>query len=289
MTNEPMNILTFDIEDWFHILDHKSTKTQDEWKNFECRLHRNIDIIIEILYNNNIKATFFCLGWIAEKYPEIIKKLDSMHFEIAAHSYLHQLIYQQSVNEFRKDTERSIKLLEDLIGKEVTVYRAQGFSIKHDTLWALEVLAENEIEIDCSIFPAKRAHGGFPAFNHSVPCFIEYKGIKLKEFPVNTYNFAFKNIVFTGGGYFRLLPYPFIRHFSSASDYIMAYFHPRDFDHMQPVIKDLSHLRKFKSYYGLKNSMNKLHKWVNDFSFTDLQSADNLINWDNVKIVKLKD
>ena len=92
-----------------------------------------------------------------EKYPEIIRKLDSMHFEIAAHSYMHQLIYQQSVNEFRKDTEHSIKFLEDLTGKKVNAYRAPGFSIKHDTLWALEVLVENGIEIDCSIFPGKKS------------------------------------------------------------------------------------------------------------------------------------
>ncbi len=282
-----MNILTFDIEDWFHILDHSSTKTHHQWENFECRLNKNTDRIIELLYNNNIKATFFCMGWIAEKHPEIIKKLDSMGFQIAAHSYMHQLIYEQSINEFKKDTEHSIKRLEDLTGKKLTVYRAPGFSIKQETLWALEILLDNGIEIDCSIFPAKRAHGGFSEFNNSLPCIIDYKGIRMKEFPLNIYNLALKNLVFTGGGYFRLLPYSIIKHFSSASDYMMAYFHPRDFDFMQPVIKDLSPLRKFKSYYGLKNSMNKLNKWVNDFPFIDIQSADKMINWNETTIVKL--
>jgi peptidoglycan-N-acetylglucosamine deacetylase len=282
-----MNILTFDIEDWFHILDHNSTKTHNEWNNFECRLHRNTDRIIELLNNNNIKATFFCLGWIAEKYPEIIRTLDSMGFEIAAHSHMHQLLYHQSITEFRRDTEQSIKLLEDITGKKITVYRAPGFSVKQNTLWALEVLVENGIEIDCSVFPAYHGHGGFSAFKHSSPCIIEYNGIKIKEFPLNTYKFFSKNVVFTGGGYFRLLPYSIIKHFSSASDYMMAYFHPRDFDYMQPVIKDLAPYRKFKSYYGLKYSMVKLEKWINDFPFIDIRSADNMIKWNNMKIIKL--
>ena len=283
-----MNILTFDLEDWFHILDHKSTRSDIHWIKYESRLKQNTDRIIGFLQEKNLSATFFCLGWIAEKHPDIIKTIDSLGYEIGVHSYSHQLIYEQTRDEFRNDTERSIKTIEDIIGKKVISYRAPGFSLMHDTTWALQILAKNGIEIDCSIFPAKRGHGGFPEFQINKPCLIEMNGIKLKEFPLNTFNFLGKNLVFSGGGYFRLLPYSVIRNLTKKNDYIMTYFHPRDFDPEQPLIKDLPLSRKFKSYYGLKTSYNKLERWSQEFSFVDLKEADRLTDWTKIGIMKLE-
>lgn len=282
-----MNILTFDIEDWFHILDNSSTKTEAEWSKFECRLHRNTDRILDFIQLNNIKATFFCLGWIAQKYPEIIKKIDNLGYEIGAHSYMHQLIYEQSREVFQNDLSRSINILQELTGKKVTAYRAPGFSIMQETSWALELLAENGIEIDCSIFPAKRGHGGFSEFKPAQPCIIDIKGYKLKEFPINTSGLFGYNFIFSGGGYFRLLPYSVIKHLSKSSDFIMTYFHPRDFDYEQPRIKGLPLNRKFKSYFGLRSSLPKLQKWVDEFSFIDLKTADSLVDWNKAKIISL--
>ncbi|MBN4062523.1 polysaccharide deacetylase family protein, partial [Bacteroidales bacterium AH-315-I05] len=152
-----MKVLTFDIEEWFHILDEPSTKTEKQWENYESRIHLNVDRILELLETKKQKATFFCLGWIAKKYPEVIRKIDDMGYEIATHSNLHQLVYEQTREEFKTDLENSIKLIEDITGKKIRVYRAPGFSIKEENKWAFEVLIENGIEVDCSIFPAERS------------------------------------------------------------------------------------------------------------------------------------
>lgn len=282
-----MNILTFDIEEWFHILDNESTQTEKEWSNFESRIHQNMDRIYQMLENNNVKATFFCMGWIAEKYPEVIKDIVSQGYEIGSHTRMHQLVYSQTPQEFKSDVEHSIKTLEDLSGTKVKYFRAPGFSITEETKWAFETLVELGIEIDCSIFPAVRAHGGFRSYGLPKPSFISYNGIQLKELPINYVNLLSKQFIFSGGGYFRLLPYTMIKKWTRKSDYIMTYFHPRDFDAEQPIIQDLSRARKFKSYVGLKGAEQKLSNWFKDFNFIDIQTANKQIDWDNVPVVEL--
>ncbi|MDP3443870.1 MAG: polysaccharide deacetylase family protein, partial [Ignavibacteria bacterium] len=159
-----MNILTFDIEEWFHLLDNESTKTIHEWKNYEVRIHENMERIFAILEKTNSKATFFCLGWIAETYPEVIKEIVARGYEIGTHTSMHQLIYEQTPKEFSIDLEHSVKTLEDLTGQKVKYFRAPGFSITENEKWAFEILVEQGIEVDSSIFPAARAHGGFPSY-----------------------------------------------------------------------------------------------------------------------------
>jgi len=282
-----MNILTFDIEEWFHILDNDSTKSEKNWINYESRIHKNMEKIFDILESTSTKASFFVLGWIAEKYPEIIRSISDKGFEIGSHSTMHQLVYQQDKNQFKTDVDRSIKTLEDISGKKVKMFRAPGFSIKENNKWAFEVLYELGIEIDSSIFPAKRSHGGLPSYGASEPSILQYNGVQLKEFPINTKTILGKTIIYSGGGYFRLAPYSILKKWSKKDDYIMSYFHPRDFDSSQPVIESLSLTRKFKSYVGLKNSETKLKKWLTDFDFTDIRSVDKKINWDIAKIVNL--
>ena len=282
-----MKILSFDIEDWFHILDNDSTKNEKDWINYESRIHRNMDRIYEILESSSCKASFFVLGWIAEKYPEIIKEISDRGFEIGSHTHLHQLAYEQNRKTFFHDVEKSIKTLEDCTGKKISSFRAPGFSITENNKWAFEVLHELGITKDSSVFPAGRAHGGLPSYNVSTPSIIEYNGIKLKEFPINTHTILGKPFIFSGGGYFRLLPYELIKLFTKKSDYVMSYFHPRDFDSDQPIVPGLSLPRRFKSYVGIKNCKSKLEQWLSDFDFIDLNQADQSINWDQVPIVKL--
>ncbi len=282
-----MNILTFDIEEWFHILDHDSTENEKNWSNYEYRLEANMDKVFSLLNDKNQNATFFCLGWVAKKFPNIIKKIDSMGYEIGTHSNMHQLAYKQSKDEFSNDLKKSIDLLEDKTGKKVKIYRAPGFSIKKQNLWVFDELIKNGIEIDCSIFPAKRSHGGFSNYGYAEPSVVSLDIGNIKEFPINTFNFLGRQIIFSGGGYFRLLPLFIIKNLMSRSKYNMTYFHPRDFDPAQPMINDLSLLRKFKSYYGLKNSMMKLEKLLADFEFIDLKTANESIDWNNVKQIKL--
>ena len=283
-----MNILTFDIEDWFHLLNNPITKSPKNWNNFESRIEKNMDLIFELLENSNTKATFLVLGWIAKKYPQIIKKIDDLGFEIGSHTYSHQLIFEQSKTNFKNDLEISIKILEDLIGKKVKIFRAPSFSITKNSLWAFEILAENGIEIDCSIFPAIRLNGGIKDTNINSPCLINYNGIQLKEFPINYSNILKKKIVLNGGGYFRFFPEFMIKNYIKKSDYNMTYFHPRDFDYFQPRLKNLSSLNYFKSYIGLKNCYKKLENILNDFEFNDVSNYDKLIDWKNVKKVYLK-
>ena len=280
-----MKILTFDIEEWFHILDNDATKTESDWEGFESRLPGNMDKIYGILENQ--KATFFCLGWVARKYPEILKEIDRRGYEIATHSDLHQLAYEQNRNVFAQDLEQSIKSIEDVIGKKIRAYRAPGFSLMKENKWVFEELLKNGIEIDASIFPAKRSHGGFEQFGHAEPCWIDIDGMRLKEFPINLASFASKKLIFSGGGYFRLLPFPVLDKLTQNSNYVMTYFHPRDFDAEQPMVPGLNFIRKFKSYYGLSTCLSKLDKLLKKHQFIDIQTAESSIDWEKAKIVKL--
>lgn len=282
-----MNILTFDIEEWFHILDNNSTKSEKNWSNFSKRIHSNMDTIFEILDQTDCKASFFVLGWIAEKYPDVVLEIKRRGFEIGSHTHFHQLAYNQNKVEFHNDVDRSIKTLEDITGDSVRMFRAPGFSITEKNKWAFEVLHELGIEIDSSVFPAGRAHGGMKSYGHAEPSLLEYNGISLKEFPINTHSLLTKNLVFSGGGYFRVLPYRCIENFTKKTNYVMSYFHPRDFDYGQPLIEDLNLIRKFKSYVGLKKTKSKLISWLTDFNFTDLKTAEENIDWQNVKKIKL--
>lgn len=277
-----MKILTFDIEDWFHILDFEATKKVSSWKNFESRIHRNMDIIHEILEHNNLKATFFILSWMAEKYPDVVKKISDLGYEIGSHTHSHQLAYEQTKEEFYKDVDKSIKIIEDLCGKKVKCFRAPGFSITNKNLWAFEILKELGIEFDSSIFCTSRAHGGLKDYNIFKPSLLKFNGEILKEFPISSHSFCGKRIVYSGGGYFRLFPYYFIKKWSINNEYLMTYFHPRDFDYEQPILDGLSSLRKFKCYVGLKHTRSKLEKLLSIHKFTDINEANKNINWNKV-------
>ena len=246
-----MNILTFDLEDWFHILNYSETSIPLGWDDKESRIERNTERILTLLDEKKIKATWFCLGWVAKKYPSLVKKI-SLNHDIACHSVNHQLIFDMNAAEVKKDILNNIHLLEDLCGKKITSYRAPGFSFTAKTKWIIPILAEAGIIYECSIFPAKRNHGGFNTFPLAIPCRISYDGLEIREFPMNTTTILGKKFVFSGGGYFRLLPYKAISTLMNKSEYVMTYFHPRDFDPEQPVLDKLSRKRKLMSYTGLK-------------------------------------
>ncbi len=283
-----MNVLTFDIEEWFHVLDNGSTKSEKQWINFEYRLEHNLDKLLNILQKYDQKATFFCLGWLTKNHRHIIEKIDNYGYEIATHSNMHQLVYEQKIDIFDKDIESSIKSLEDITGKKIRAYRAPGFSLKDENRWVFESLYKHGIEIDCSIFPAPRAHGGFKNYLTNGPSIIKFNGNKqIKELPMSLMNIFSKKIVFSGGGYFRFFPYPMIKYLMQSSDYNMTYFHPHDFDKNRPIIDELSYLRKLKSRVGAANALDKLEKLIQDFDFIDLDEADKLIDWDSVQKISL--
>lgn len=282
-----MYILTFDIEEWFHLLDYDATRTEIEWKNYEVRIYENVERIFRILEDTNTKATFFIIGWIAKTYPDLVRKI-AEKYQIGSHTMTHQLVWQQSRKEFAEEVSSSIKLLEDITGQQVDCFRAPGFSIRKSEGWAFETLAEMDIKFDCSVFPGAHAHGGVPSYPKACPGIIEYKGIQIKEFPVSFKKIAGKHIIFSGGGYFRLCPYPLITKWSKDSfNYMMAYIHPRDLDAGQPMLKGLPMTRKFKSYIGLKGAEKKLRKWLTEFEFTDIATANKNTYWDKMPVVRL--
>jgi polysaccharide deacetylase family protein (PEP-CTERM system associated) len=282
-----MNILTFDIEEWFHILDHDPTKKQDAWGDYESRIHINVERILTFLGERSLKATFFCLGWIAEKYPDVIREIVKHGYELGSHTYNHQLIYEQNRELFNKDLKSSINILEGITGQKVKYFRAPGFSIREDTKWAFEILINQGIEIDSSIFPAKRAHGGFLSYRETNPSIIKYGGMMIKELPINYIKIFNTPVVYSGGGYFRFFPYSLINVWVKKTDYLMTYFHPRDFDKEQPVIKSLPLYRRFKSYVGLSGAFKKLGRLLAEFQFTDIAKADKMIDWDTAPIISL--
>jgi polysaccharide deacetylase family protein (PEP-CTERM system associated) len=283
---KPVRILTFDIEEWFHLLDIETVGTVDKWDNFETRIHKNTERILQLLKECNQKATFFCLGWIAEKYPQIIADISRAGYEIGSHTSYHQLAYKLTPSKFREDLQRSIEKLECITGKKVRSFRVPGFSITRKNLWAFEIIAQCGIQIDSSVFPAPRNHGGYKEFDSTRPCIINTPCGEIKEFPINTISFLGKRIVFSGGGYFRVFPYSLIHWFISHSEYVMSYFHPRDFDPDQPLLQGLPLSRRFKSYTGLKSAFSKLKKLLNNFYFTDIDGAISLIKWEQKQLVQ---
>ena len=282
-----MNVLTFDVEEWFHLLDFDATRTEASWGNYEVRIHDNVERVFQILDDTDTKATFFIIGWVAKTYPDLIRKIADK-YQIGCHTMNHQLVWQQTPAEFREDVEAGVKMLEDICGKKVECFRAPGFSIRESEGWAYDVLSDLGIKYDCSVFPAAHAHGGLPSYPKPTPGIIEHNGIRMKEFPVGFKEIAGKHIIFSGGGYFRLCPYSLIKKWSKeSSDYLMAYIHPRDLDAGQPMLERLPLARKFKSYVGLSGAEKKLRQWLTDFHFVDVETASGLVNWDTAPVLKL--
>jgi len=280
-----MNILTFDIEDWYNC----DFITPDlNWDKYEVRIYEGVERILQELENRRLKATFFCLGWIAEKHPDVIRSIHMQGHHVGCHSYQHELTYDLDPKSFRYNTEKSKKLIEDLIGESINVYRAPGFSITKHNTWALEILVELGFEYDCSLFPAAHDYGSFDSFGKAEPAILKFSnGVQIKEFPINNKRILTKNFVFSGGGFFRFYPYWLIKYWARSSSYMMTYFHCRDFDPKQPMIESLPLVRKFKSYVGLSTSFVKFQKLLNDFEFVSVDNADKLINWGNVRVLQV--
>ena len=210
------------------------------------------------------------------------------HYKLASTSREKLVITEgMTPEEFDADLSLALSSIENVTGEKVKAFRAPAFTITETCKWAFEVLNAHGIECDCSIFPTTRSFGGFPSFGEANPSVIEYNGIQMKEFPINTARILGKELVYCGGGYFRLFPYWLIKHYLKKADYAITYLHMRDFDYEQPRFDYLSLMRKFKSYYGLKSSFDKFVKMLNDFEWVGVKEAVDKIDWKTVKVVKL--
>lgn len=272
-----MKILTFDIEDWV-IYKRYALGPEKQINNI-------LDGILDILDQQNLKATFFCMGLLAREYPYVIRKIAERKHQIGCHSDLHQWLTDFTPEQLNKDTQVAIDSIEQVIGTKVKCYRAPAYTITPLNQWAFEVLYDNGIEFDSSIFPSRRDYGGWPDFPKQEPLIVEYAGKQIKEFPIVTTPILGKEIAYSGGGYFRLMPYCILSHLFSKQNYVMTYFHPRDFDKAQ---KRYWTKRYIKDYYGTKSAFSKFKKIIKQFEYIDLDTADKKIDWTQVPILKLE-
>lgn len=292
-----MNLLTFDVEEWF--LDYsKSRGTKEKNDRYDNYLQQ----ILDALDRNQIKATFFCVGEMGRLFPGVIRKIQAQGHEIGCHSNIHTWLNKMTEAECREDTHCAVDSLEQCIGERVKSYRAPAFSIGESNKWAFEILAENGIERDASIFPATRDFGGFPKFGQKEPCIVEYNGIKLKEFPICTTQILEKEMAYSGGGYFRFFPLSFVKKEIAKSKYAMCYFHIGDLvpeSHgvmsrkaYESYFKEKGtlkarYVRYVKSNFGKRDALGKMMKLIDEMDFVGLQQADEKTNWEVVPTVKL--
>ncbi len=259
------NILTFDVEDWFHGFEIPMAK----WPHYENRLTVGLNRILELLGETH--ATFFVLGKLAEEYPEIVQLLS--HHEIGTHGWSHTPVYRQTPARFRRELCHSIEVLRELSGKAILGHRAAFFSITQASLWALEILEEAGIRYDSSIFPVKNYRYGIPQahrFPHQIGA--------LWEFPPSTLVLGRVNVPFSGGFYARFWPYPLlkhaIQHLNKQGQPAIVYFHPWEFDRHHPRIRHESHwLAKTTHYHGLHRSESVLKALLHDFEWQPMRSS----------------
>ncbi len=270
-----MNILTIDLEEWY-IYQRPHFGDRGRW---EPILNNLLNEVLDLFDERQIKVTFFVLGIMARQNPKVISQIASKGHEIASHGDKHQWLSELNRNQFGEDIRVSIDSLEQIIGKKVRGYRAPAFSVGKNNLWVFETLIEHGIEYDCSVFPASRAFGGFPGFTHQTPSLICYNGCSIKEFPIPTANVFGSQIAFSGGGYFRLLPYSIINRLTKENEYVMSYFHLRDFDSKQ---KRRFSMRYFQTYYGIDRALSKFRCYVADFNFVNVEMAERSIDWTTV-------
>lgn len=263
------NYLTIDVEDYFQVAAFEKEIQPREWDTFESRVVENTHCLLRLLSRFNCKATFFVVGWIAERYPSLIREIHLEGHSIGCHSYLHQKIYTMSPEGFREDTQKAKSILEDIVGDTVFGYRAPSYSITSNSLWALDILEELGFTFDSSIFPIHHDNYGIPdapRFEYILP------GKKLKEYPISTVRFFGKNIPVSGGGYFRLFPYWLTRFFLKRINQVehkpfMFYLHPWEVDPGQPRMRNISQRSKFRHYNNLDKTSHRLEKLLGDFNF----------------------
>lgn len=262
------NALTIDVEDYFQVSAFASHIDKSSWDSLDCRIEKNIDKILLLLNNGNTKATFFTLGWIAERYPKMIRKILAEGHELASHGYGHERVSNLTRGEFYQDVSRAKNLLEDIGGKVILGYRAPSFSIGNNNLWALEILEETKHIYSSSIYPVQHDHYGTP----DAPRFIYKSYGGLVEIPPTTFRLFERNIPASGGGYFRLYPYFLSKWMINQvnkkdNSPAVFYFHPWEIDADQPVVAGLSLLSKFRHYINLDKTEKKLEKLLKDFNW----------------------
>jgi polysaccharide deacetylase family protein (PEP-CTERM system associated) len=280
MAERIRNAMSVDVEDYFQVSAFAPHIRREDWDGLPCRVERNVDVILGLLDDARSKATFFTLGWIAERYPQVVRRIVDNGHELASHGYGHQRASDLTPAEFRDDITRAKTILEDLGGVTVRGYRAPSFSINRNNWWAVEELENAGYVYSSSIYPVKHDHYGMP----DAPRFPHRPNGEagILELPPTTFPLMGRNLPAAGGGWFRLLPYEMSRWMLrrvNARDQApcMFYFHPWELDAGQPRQSGLSAKTRFRHYVNLQRMPGRLRKLLNDFE------------WDRVDRVFLAD
>ena len=272
-----LNALTIVVEDYYQVSAFESVVRFEDWGGYESRVERNTTRLLEILGAADVKATFFTLGWVAERHPGLIKAIHAEGHEIASHGYRHRLLYDMGRDEFREDTRKAKQILEDLCGAAVLGYRAASYSIVRRTLWCLDVLQEFGFKYDSSIFPIRHDRYGMPEWTRFPHRISNNGGPGIWEFPLSTVRLGKWNVPIAGGGYLRLLPYGFIswgiEQINQTEDKpAIVYLHPWEIDPNQPRLR-APWLSMFRHYVNLSQTETKLRSLLRDFSFAPVREV----------------
>ncbi len=269
------NAMTVDVEDYFQVSAFESYVSKDSWDTIPHRVEKNTNRILDLFNEHQVKATFFTLGWVAERYPDLVKRIVKDGHELACHGYEHIRVTEQTKGEFRKDVSKTKKILEDLSGQEIKGYRAASYSIGEKNLWALDVLNNEGFKYSSSIYPVKHDLYGMPG----APRYI-YEPIEqadFKEIPISTLRVLEKNYPCGGGGFFRLYPYYFSKWaFSRINQQEQQsgifYFHPWEIDPDQPKQNGLPFKTKFRHYLNLSKMEGRIKNLIRDFEWDTMEA-----------------
>ena len=292
-----MNILTFDIEEWYIEKAYFGAK-ESRYAEYD----RLLDELLKKLDDASLKATFFCVGKIATDFPGVVRKINDAGHEVGCHSNTHKWLNKMTYEHAMEDTRAAVDALQQCLGKKVESYRAPAFSIGHNNRWAFEVLAANGITRDASVFPVLRDFGGFPEFTKIEPTLVKYNGIEIHEFPIATAKVCGKEIAYSGGGYFRFFPYRFVEKEMKRAPYSMTYFHLGD---LNPVVSGVMSKADYENYFGekgtwkarylrylkfnvgVKGNKGKLFKLLDRMPFRNISDANDLIDWEKAPSITL--
>lgn len=271
---DSINYFTVDVEDYFQVAAFERVVSHEQWDGYASRVERNTGTVLDMLDAHGVKGTFFIVGWTAERYPAMVRDIVARGHDVACHSYRHRKVYDLSPDAFRQDTAKAKAILEDITGRRVYGYRAPTYSITKRSLWALDILQELGFTWDSSIFPVVHDQYGIPG----APRFrFKWPNHELVEYPLSTLSILGQNIPVSGGGYFRLFPYWFIRwalqriNMQEKQPFIF-YLHPWEMDPDQPRINNAGWKSKFRHYRNLDKTAERLSNLLQDFRFKPIEA-----------------
>lgn len=274
-TDVIVNAMTIDVEDYFHVSVFDGLVPRHQWDRFESRVCANTEKLLKIFDETGVRSTFFVLGWVAERHPQLVRRIASAGHEIASHGYEHRLIYDQTPSAFRNDVRKAKQILEEAGGRQVLGYRAPSYSVTPKSLWALDVLLEEGYRYDSSIFPIRHDRYGIP-LSARAPYPIERRAGRLIEVPGSATRLGPMNLPVAGGGYFRILPYWWTRWGIARVNKLerrpaIFYLHPWEIDPDQPRLK-AGRLGRFRHYRHLGETESRLRQLLTDFRFDTVQA-----------------